>query len=189
MNLEAIDALEGLVAPLVGRALAGHAAIVDPGDAIVEIGSYKGKSTCYLAAGAANGRGARVWAVDPWDLPGNVTGRFGFARSETRDAFSRQVASVELTDRITPIRAFSVDAAVFWPGPPVGLLFIDGDHAGSSVQADFEAWRGHLREGATVIFDDYLSTRSNGVKPAVDELDLEGLHVEAEWLAVGTYRG
>lgn len=38
--------------------------------AIVEIGTYRGKSACYLADGAAAGNGAHVWTVDPHDLPG-----------------------------------------------------------------------------------------------------------------------
>lgn len=188
-SLYRIDSLSGLVSPEIGRALAAHAAIVPPGEAIVELGSFRGKSTCYLAAGAKEGLGARVWAVDPWDLPGNVTGRFGFAEPSTREAFDVQVRAAGLTSWVTPVQAFSTEAAAFWPGPPIGLLFVDGDHSTDAVRADFIAWRPYLVDGATVIFDDYLSPTSTGVKPAVDSLGLGELHVEAEWIAVGTFRG
>lgn len=189
MDLEAIDGLHGLVSPEVGRVLATYAADVHAELAIVEIGSFQGKSTCYLAAGATSGNGAHVWAVDPWDTPGNVTGRFGFAEVDTRVAFKHQVRSVGFEERITPIRGFSIEVAPFWPGPPIGLLYVDGDHSQRAVRADFLAWRAYLVVGAVVIFDDYLSPRNPGVKAAVDSLELDGVHVEADWLAVGAFRG
>lgn len=175
--------LAGLIAEDVGRALHDLAAQVDPDHAIVELGSFKGKSTCYLAAGAKAGRGARVWAVDAWDLPGNVTGRFGFADPATRAEFDRQIRAARVASRVTPLQGFTTDVAARWDGPKVGLLFIDGDHAEASVVADYEAWRPHLADDAVVVFDDYRSPRNPGVAAAIDRL---GLQVEeaAGWLAV-----
>jgi hypothetical protein len=37
---------------------------------------------------------------------------------------------------------------------PVALLWIDGDHRYDGVRRDFESWRPHLIQGATVVFDD-----------------------------------
>lgn len=181
MNVDKFSALDGLVSPEVGAVLAEMAAQVPVDQAIVEIGSYKGKSTCYLAAGARDGHGAHVYAVDAWDTEGNVTGRFRF--TEARDAFDRQIRSARLVSRITALQGFSTDVAARWDGPPIGLLFIDADHAEASVRADYEAWKPHLAPGAVVIFDDYLSSRSPGVRAAVKAL---GLHVSvaADWLAV-----
>lgn len=183
MNLDRIDTLTGLVSPEVGRALAELAAEVPSDLAVVEVGSFKGKSTCYLAAGAKAGNGADVFAVDPWDLPGNVTGRFGFAEPSTRETFDRQIRSMRLGQRITPLQGFGVDVAGYWSGPQVGLLFIDGDHEEISVRADFDAWSAHLAPGAVVVFDDYLSPRNPGVKAAVHGLGFD-VTVVAEWLAV-----
>jgi predicted O-methyltransferase YrrM len=189
MNTERLATLEGLVAPDVGEALARLASVVPADEAIVELGSYKGKSTCYLAAGSKDGFGAKVFAVDPWDTPGNVTGRFGFAEPSTRERFNEQIRSMRFASRVTALQGFSADVAKQWNGPWVGLLFIDGDHAESSVRTDFEAWKPNLRDGAFVVFDDYLSPRNPGVKKAVDSLDLDNFRVEADWLAVGTFRG
>lgn len=181
--------LAGLIPSEVGEVLSHLAADVPADRAIVEIGSYKGKSTCHLAAGAVAGEGAHVWAVDPWDTPGNVTGRFGFADPATREAFERQVEAAGFAERITPLQGFSIEVARGWDGPPVGLLYIDGDHSERAVREDFYAWRSHLASGAAVVFDDLDTPRNPGVRVVVDELvnagHLSDFHVRAERLAVG----
>lgn len=164
--------LEGLVPDDVGETLYALAADVDPGLAIVEIGSYKGKSTSFLAAGARAGRGAPVFAVDPWDL-GTVNGRFGFTESETRRTFDRQLRAVGLRSTVIAKQGFSVDVAATWNGPPIGLLFVDGDHAAESVLADVAAWRPHLATRATVVFDDLDTPKNPGVRVALETLGLE----------------
>lgn len=182
--------LEGLVSADVGEALMKLAADCPADQAVVELGSFKGKSTCYLATGARDGNGARVWAVDAWDLDGNETGRFGFAEPSTREVFERQLRAMRLWSRVTPIRAFAVDAATSWNGPPVGLLFVDADHQARSVRADYRAWRPHLAPGAVVVFDDYGTPRNPGVEVAVRELipELGPFRLEAGQLAVGRLR-
>lgn len=166
---ERLAALEGLIPEAVGLRLAELAAEVPPEHAIVEVGSYRGKSTCYLAAGARAGLGAPVFAVDPWDLPGNITGRFGFADPATRRAFHAQVASVGLADRITAFRARSEDLARHWTRP-IGLLYIDGSHTEADVRRDWECWSPLLAPAWTVAFDDYRTERNPGVARVVDRL-------------------
>lgn len=176
-----LDALEGLMNPGIGEALYELAKLVPEDLAIVEVGSFKGKSTAYLAQGGKDGFGARVFAVDPWDLPGTVYGKHGYNTPIVRESFERQLKSVRLWSRVTPVQAFSVDAAREWDGPPIGLLFIDGDHTESGVRADLAAWMPHLVEGAVLAFDDYDTRRNPGVKVVADEL---GCEVIAQHLAV-----
>jgi predicted O-methyltransferase YrrM len=57
--------VDGWLGPLEGRLLYSLAADADPNGWIAEIGSWQGKSTIWLAAGARSGRGARVAAIDP----------------------------------------------------------------------------------------------------------------------------
>lgn len=174
--MEAAD-LQGLVTPEICSALAALGSSVPADQAIVEIGSFKGQSTYALAERSR----AHVWAVDPWDLPGNETGRFGFAAPSTREAFERQTAP--LRERITAIQGFSLDVAKDWSGPPIGLLYIDGDHRAKSVRRDFRAWQPHLAPRATVVFDDLDTPRNPGVRVVVEEL-FEGFEVWADRLAV-----
>lgn len=178
MTLDDFATLEGLITHEKGCALAALAADVPPNQAIVEVGSYKGKSTCYLAYGAKHGAGAFVVAVDAWDLPGNTTGRFGYAEPGTRDAFEAQVRAAKLWGRVTPLHAFSVDAAAEYEGDAIGLLFIDADHEAASVKADFDAWAPYLASHALVVFDDYGTARNPGVAQVVDALVASGALVD-----------
>jgi predicted O-methyltransferase YrrM len=164
--------LEGLVSEEVGLRLAELAAEVPADQAIVECGSYKGKSGCYLAEGAKRGLGAHVWCIDPWDTDGNVTGRYRFADPATHRAFVGQVSKAKLSDRITPVKSFAAAAGEKWGGPKVGLLFIDSDHRYNSVSADFKAWAPHLAPGAIVVFDDAHQTKdcNRGVGIFINEL-------------------
>lgn len=168
-KLNELAALEGLVSSEVGEALAALAYDVLSRHAIVEVGSYRGKSTAYLAAGSAVGGGAPVFAVDPWDTPGNMTGRFGFADPVTLEAFRLQVDAVGLSFMVTPLRGFSVDVARHWQRP-IGLLYIDGSHLEKDVRADFAAWAPYLAPNAVVAFDDYRTPRNPGVAHVVDAL-------------------
>jgi hypothetical protein len=154
----------------VGNRLAGLAYDVPRTNAIIELGSFKGRSTAYLAEGARLGGNAHVWAVDPWDLPGNPNGKHHFAESVTREAFRIQIHRMDLDEFITPIQDFSVRAADRWEGPPIGLLYIDGSHTYTDVRADYEAWEKHLAARATVVFDDYGTKKNPGVTEYVDEL-------------------
>lgn len=167
--MEQLAALEGLISAEVGHALADLATMVHADHAIVEIGSYKGKSTCYLAAGALAGNGAKVYAIDPWDLAGNPGGRFGFDTRAVRADFHNQVQRMGLTDRITAIQDFSWRAAKSWTHP-IGFLYIDGSHTYKDVLADWNNWSTFLVPGAVVAFDDYDTPRNPGVKRVVDEL-------------------
>lgn len=184
-----LDELEGLISAETGEALYELALEVSPEETIVEIGSYKGKSTCYLAAGGRDGRGAHVWAIDPWDSPGNPSGRHRFAEPETIGAFAAQLAAAALTERVFAIRGFSVKVAAAWKGPPVGLLYIDGDHTEQAVRADVEAWRPHLAPGAVLAFDDLDTPRNPGVRVVVDELVSEGRTLEVPAPGLGVLRG
>jgi predicted O-methyltransferase YrrM len=174
----------GLLNPGIGDCLRDLAAQVPADQAIVEIGSYKGKSTAYLAAGAKAGNGAPVFAVDAWDLPGNVDGKHRFTDPTVRQVFEDQLRALRLWSRVTPIQAFSVDAADVWDGPMVGLLFIDADHAETSVRSDFEAWLPHLAPSHVVAFDDIDTPRNPGVRAAVDALTGYQVDVVAAHLAV-----
>lgn len=176
-----LDSLSGLMNPGIGDALYDLAKVVPEGLAIVEIGSFKGKSTAYLAQGSKDGNGCQVFAVDPWDLPGNPYGKHGYSAPIVRETFEKQLKAARLWSRVTPIQAFSVDAAKEWEGPKVGLLFVDGDHTETGVRSDLAAWTPHLADGAVIAFDDYATKRNPGVKIVADEL---GCEIIADHLAV-----
>lgn len=187
--MKELEHLEGLTEIPICEALADLAAGVPSDQAIVEIGVFKAKTACYLAAGASTGPGAHVWGVDPWDLPGDrYSDRPYFTRPTTRRSARQTVAAMGFSDRITLIREFSTALAKEWTGPKVGMLFVDGDHSYDGCRDDVDAWIPHLANGAVIAFDDYGNPRCPDVKRAVGDLITEGVldleYVVDDWLAV-----
>lgn len=170
--------LRGLITNETGHALFDLAAGVKPGLAIVELGSYEGKSTAFLAAGAPNN--CPVFAVDLWDLPNprsqhRSAHRHHYDDPAHREQFHNQLRAVGLRDRVTAIQSNTVDAATRYKlgsNPPVGLLYVDADHTETAVRADLRAWIPLLDAVAVVAFDDYGRKRNPGVKIVADSLGL-----------------
>lgn len=169
IDLTVLSGLDGLITDEIGEALYWLARDVPADQGVVELGSYKGASTCYLAAGARDGHGPPVFAVDAWDP--TRPGRHNVAVGE----FEAQLAAQRLDGFVTPIRALTTTAADLYAGPPVGLLFVDADHTHLGVTADMGAWRIRLTSGATVVFDDYATRQNPGVTSAVTEMQRAGV--------------
>ena len=151
-DLAQVDATEGWLSLAEARALRRLAREVGAGRSIVEVGSYRGRSTVALALGARRGSGAIVYAVDPHaPFVGARGGRFG---PQDRAAFYANVVRAGVGESIALVGLPSSMAARGWTRADVGLLFLDGDHRYEAVRADFEAWAPHLSEGAIVAFDD-----------------------------------
>jgi hypothetical protein len=118
---------------------------------IVEVGSYRGRSTVALALGTASGHNRPVYAVDPHEpFVGPRGGRFD---AEDRAAFFRNMVR---TNAYRQVRLLNTSSEVIGPGwrEPVGLLWIDGDHSYTGVRRDFDAWEPHLLAECDVALDD-----------------------------------
>jgi hypothetical protein len=107
---------------------------------IVEIGSWVGVGTCYLAAGLRAGGGGRVYAVGTFrgstlDARSQPTWAASVAKmgGSTLPLLRAHVRRFGLVNLVTPIEAPSVEAAAGYDGPPVDLLFIDGDRVYEAV--------------------------------------------------------
>lgn len=188
MNFDAA-ALDGLLADGNAEALYELASSTESSSAIVEIGAFRGASTVCLARGAKAGHKAKVWSIDPWNLPGNPYGRHGYSAPETMERYEAQLRKFGVRSHVTTIQAFSNDAAVDWAGPTIGLLFIDGDHTYRGVRTDIEAWSPHLGTVHVIAFDDYGTKKNPGVAQAVGELVATGnytMEVHGSSLAVAT---
>ena len=114
---------------------------------IVEIGSWKGKSTIALAGGAER---APVYAVDTFQ--GSAEHR-QHGPVHTFDDFLTNLRTARVDGRVRPICLPSLEAAIDFR-EPVELLFIDGDHSYDAVRADFEAWVPKVIPGGLVALHD-----------------------------------
>lgn len=144
------SSVEGWLSGIEGRLLYELARHADPMTCIVEIGSWKGRSTIWLAAGAKTGFGARVVAIDPHE----GTSLHSKGESTERD-LRRNLDAAGVSDQVDVVVATSEVAAEGWIRP-IGLLWIDGDHAYESVRRDFLLWEGHIVDGGMVALHDTL---------------------------------
>lgn len=194
---EELADLDGLITPEIGRVLYEHACYVDPHRPIVELGSYRGASTCWLAAGrrdatlSARGRNFRpVYAVDAWSTNVNAWSRYIASASVTE--FREQIFKRQLSPYVETIQGLTTQVAGTFIDKPIGLLYIDADHSEQAALNDFYAWQRHLAPNAIVIFDDYMTRQNPGVEAAVRRLESAG-HItqaalQAERLAIAVAR-
>lgn len=131
---------------------------------VVEIGSYRGRSTCFLAFGLQfRGEGV-VHAVDHFKgSPEHQEGESCEDAYIIRDGsllpiFTENLKRNGLDQFVKPVVSSSVAAAREWDGSPIRLLFIDGDHSYEATRADFEAWEPFVPQGGFVAFHDVNDT-------------------------------
>jgi hypothetical protein len=142
---------------------------LSPPDALVEIGSYCGRSTVVLAGVAkALGAGVPVHAIDPHE--GLFSGGDGTRAVPTLERLRANLARAGVEDVVNIIPQRSCDVA--W-NEPIGLLFVDGLHDYESVSADFRHYAGFVVPDGFVAFHDYADYWP-GVKAFVDELTGSG---------------
>ncbi len=123
-----------------GEALFELARGCDGRGVIVEIGSWKGKSTICLGLGSRAGNAVRIFAIDP-----HADYRFG--------DFKANVERAGLADLVTPIASLSQPAAKDFH-EPIELLFVDGSHEEALVREDFDKWVPKVVDGGWVAFHD-----------------------------------
>lgn len=125
-----------------------------PGEgAIVEIGSYLGNSTIYLALGSLAAGREKVHAVDPHT---ELSMAQVPDKERTSEKFLVNLDRFGVHQHVVYHRQASVEAAQAWDGGPVRLLYIDGLHTFDAVVSDFTSWYPHLSTSHVVVFDDYL---------------------------------
>jgi MMP 1-O-methyltransferase len=135
--------------------------------AIVEIGSFHGKSTSVLASACrASGKG-RVFAIDPHQ---GTLFKGTTSTAPSLGFFLANMKRLELMDFVFPVVRTSADAKI---PEPVGHLFIDGLHDFESVSADIKNATPWVASGGFVSFHDYWP-HDMGVIQAVDDMMKRG---------------
>lgn len=120
---------------------------MSPDGAIVEVGSYLGASTCFLAAGVRERQGA-VTCIDTFM---NETMPDG--NRDTYQEFVRNTARYASTIRVVRKRSDELDSAHDLP-PRIALLFLDGDHSFDNVQRELTFFLPLLSPGGVVAMHD-----------------------------------
>lgn len=163
--------IPGMIAPRSGEILYTLCLFQQAAGDVVEIGSWQGRSTSYLALATRQSGNGQFHAID--HFKGNVGKESAYAvgskdLSDLRDNFLGNMAKMGLSDAVHLHDMSNDRAAVELAGTPIRFLFIDGDHTPEGVRKDVELFFPLLVPGAIVAFDDY-QPRFNGVVEAANE--------------------
>lgn len=143
---------------------------------ILEIGSYCGKSSIYLGAGARDGgsllicvdhhRGSEEHQVgEGYHDPEVFDARVG--RVDTLPFLRRTLHAAGLEEHSILIVAPSTRAASVWRAP-LGMVFIDGGHSQPAAHADFESWTPHLAVGGVLAVHDLFPNPADGGQAPIE---------------------
>lgn len=148
---------------------------------IVEVGSYEGRSTCYLIEKNARERAIELWCVDTWEggvdndptVMGDVERRFdhNVALARSRVDYPVEVVKIKSQSNVA-----LCELVASGNSSTMDMVYVDGSHQAPDVLSDAVIAFGLLKVGGLMIFDDYLwhmeapAQRDplNMPKPAID---------------------
>lgn len=135
-----------------------RASELKPGDRVVEIGSYHGRSAIMLASGAP--AGVEIITIDPHGGndrgPQQYEGEFDDGQRD-HEIFVHNLTNAGIIDRIRHVRKPSQDATSDVPGD-VELVYIDGAHRYNPAKADIQRWGKKVELGGTMLIHDSFSS-------------------------------
>lgn len=175
--------LPGFLTEAEGRFLALAAACTPARGAIVEIGSFKGKSAVILATVARHYGLPPITAIDPhtFNNPEFAEQR-ATPGATSYDEFVGNLEAAGLRDSVDIRRAYSTDVSPQWASP-IRFLWIDGDHTWAGAKADFDGFLPHLVPGGVVAFHDALHLYSGPIRVFVEDV------LRSDWFGAAGFVG
>jgi predicted O-methyltransferase YrrM len=134
------------------------AASLEPKQRIVEIGSFRGRSTVALALAAPEG--VEILAIDPHsgvDRAPQETKLDLDAGAQDGEVFARNLRRFGVTERVNHVQKLSSHALAD-VRQPVDVLFIDGAHGFRSARQDIVLYGDLLPRGGTMLIHDSFSS-------------------------------
>ena len=160
-ELEDVYNLPGMLTPAEVDCLYSLGQFNQRDGVIVEIGSWKGKSTVALGRGAAKVHHEKIHAIDPHEI---LPEEKYF--EDTEAEFLANIKQAGVDSQVVPLIMTSEEAARGW-NKPIRLLWIDGDHRYESTKLDFILWEPFLVEGGILAMHDTI--RKHGPKKVLWE--------------------
>lgn len=161
-----------------------------PPHAVVEVGSYCGRSTVVLGSAVQElSPDSRVYAVDPHDGKVGALDTGIRVMPPTLERFRRNIAGAGLAGVVEEVPQLSHE--VVWQRP-INFLLIDGLHDYANVSRDFHHFEGWVVPGGLIAFHDYADYYP-GVKTFVNEIlrtrDFAQVHLARSLMIVQKRRG
>jgi predicted O-methyltransferase YrrM len=152
--------IEGWLTDSEAYGLYHIASKLNSGSSIVEIGSWKGKSTYCLAMGLKNGK---VYAIDPFNAEGEEGSKdiYESKRGNTPllEQFQNTFKKFDLLEKVVPRQGYSNDYVGQFT--VIDFLFIDGDHSIKGCDFDYLNYSPKIKKGGFIAFHDFDSNRDD----------------------------
>jgi hypothetical protein len=160
-----IESIQGWLSIAEGRYLANAVKVTNhlPG-VIVEIGSYCGKSTIWLAQ-----EKKKVYAIDPHE--GEISRDEKIKRPASYKTFLKNLKKAQVFHNVQPIVKTSEQAAKTWE-KQIRVLFIDALHDEKNASQDFKLWSSHVVDGGIIAIHDSFMKWCGSEKVAVRKIVL-----------------
>jgi len=165
---EAARNVPGYLMENEARLLGTIAACTPVQGAIVEIGSFKGKSTVMLAKVAAHYGLGNIVAIDPHNSPELLDHEADPAASSFQD-FLSNIETAGVRSQVEVHRAYSKDVSSTW-NRPIRFLWIDGDHTYQGAKTDFDGFFPHVLPTGVVALHDALNVFSGPIRVFVEDM-------------------
>lgn len=161
----------------------------------VEMGSWKGKSSTYMAVEILNsGKRIKFDCVDTWNGSEEHLDKNNDSYEPLLEIpnglyneFLKNIHPVKSV--INPIRMSSIEASKLYKDNSLDFIFIDGAHDYKSVKEDVEHWFPKLKIGGYISGDDYAwPSVSNAVDEYFGKKNVKSIkaptynYVEQTWL-------
>jgi beta-1,4-mannosyl-glycoprotein beta-1,4-N-acetylglucosaminyltransferase len=149
----------------------------ESGSYFVEIGSWLGKSTSYMAVEIANSKkNIKFDCIDCWD--GSIgstdeeiyTKKINDLKTQDSTLYEEFLKNINVVkDYINPIKAYSYQVFDKYEDNSIDFLFIDGAHDYESVKNDLQCWFPKVKRNGIIAGHDYLKLDCPGVYNSVNE--------------------
>jgi predicted O-methyltransferase YrrM len=122
---------------------------------IVEIGSYEGRSTCWMLDNLVRNAETRLYCIDTFE------GSIEHGAGKGQDLHARFVSNITLTGKAAQVqicvgRSDEMLVRLITQGVRADFVYVDGSHQAADVLSDAVlAWK-LLKPGGLLVFDDYL---------------------------------
>lgn len=158
----------GFLTEKEARFLALAAAVTPARGVVLEIGSFKGRSTVGLASVARRFALGSVVAVDPFTAPSRTDPDLA-GQATSFDDFTATLRGAGLLEQVEVHRAYSHQLVREW-SRPIRLLWIDGDHTYDGARLDVTGFAPHVAPFGIVAIHDALHHFDGPLRVYVEEI-------------------
>ena len=168
--IEKFDSIKGFLDLNEGIALYEEVKRVSENNFCVEIGSYCGKSTCFIGQACKENKSKLITIDHHKGSEEQQLGELYFdaevydeklGRVNTLPLLEKNLAKFDLEEVVKPLVMDSISASKIVENN-ADLIFIDGSHTFESAESDYELWKNKIKKGGTLAIHDVYDSEDEG---------------------------